>query len=91
MMPDEAWDRLDVQDDTTDDKYLLETKIHELKVVMGELPVIDRALLLMKYQDDLSIRDIAESMEKTESAIKMQILRAKEKFRVIHEKLFKSI
>ncbi|MCB0600329.1 MAG: RNA polymerase sigma factor [Saprospiraceae bacterium] len=90
LMPDESWERLDVQDETTDDKYLLETRIHELKVVMGELPVIDRALLLMKYQDDLSIRDIAESMNKTESAIKMQLLRAKEKFRIIHDKLFKN-
>ncbi|MEZ4895355.1 MAG: RNA polymerase sigma factor [Saprospiraceae bacterium] len=89
LMPDESWDHLDVSDETADDKYLLETKIQELKVVMVELPVTDRVLLLMKYQDDLSIRDIAESMNKTESAIKMQLLRAKAKFKNLHEKLFK--
>ncbi len=34
-------------------------------------------ILLMKYQDDMPIRDIAGLFGKTESAIKMQIMRAK--------------
>ena len=61
------------------DSVLLEMKMEYLEKVLDELPPGDRAILLMKYQDGLQIRDIAKTLEKTESAIKMQIMRAKHK------------
>ena len=42
----------------------------------------------MKYQDGMSIRDMSEILEKSESAIKMKIKRAKMKFLLVHEKMF---
>jgi len=38
-------------------------------------------VLFMKYMDDMSIRDIAEIFNVTESAIKMRLLRSREKLR----------
>ena len=66
--------------DTIDDKRLLETNIVRLKEVLNVIPVEDKAILLMKYQDDMSIRDIGAVLSKSESAVKMKIKRAKEKF-----------
>ncbi len=78
----------DVADDEIPDKELLEMDLQELKVVLKKLPVNDSAILLMKYQDEMSIKDIAEVLNKTESAIKMQIKRAKERARKMRKREF---
>jgi RNA polymerase sigma-70 factor (ECF subfamily) len=75
--------------DDIEDKFLLETKISKLKIIMEELPATDKAILMMKYQDDMSIREIGGILEKSESAIKMKIKRAKQKFQKIHYERFK--
>jgi RNA polymerase sigma-70 factor (ECF subfamily) len=69
----------DLPDDDVDDKELFELSVTQLKKALDEMPVDDRAILLMKYQDDLSIKEIAEMLDKTESAIKMRLKRAKAK------------
>lgn len=71
------------------DYALLEMEVGRLKFVLNELPVGDKAVLLMKYQDDLQIRDIAETLDKSESAVKMKIKRAKEKALKIYKQNFK--
>ena len=58
---------------------------------MDEIPTPDRIILLMKYQDDMPIKDIAEILNKTESAVKMQIKRAKEKAHKVKEELMPAI
>jgi len=70
--------------DDVDDAFLLETNIRRLKTILGKIPSSDKAILLMKYQDDMSIRDIGGILDKSESAIKMKIKRAKHKFRAIY-------
>ncbi len=71
-----------------DDKELMETKFEQLKVVLNEMPAQDKTILLMKYQDNMSIREIGELNGKSESATKMQIKRAKQKFMVLRTDLF---
>jgi RNA polymerase sigma-70 factor (ECF subfamily) len=73
------------------DKELLETKFEQLKVVLEELPVRDKTVLLMKYQDGMSIKEICDITEKTESAVKMQIKRAKQKFVSIREEMYTEV
>ncbi len=70
------------------DSVLLEMKQERLEKVMELLPPGDKAILLMKYIDELQIKDIAEILNKTESAIKMQIMRAKQKAQGLHFELF---
>lgn len=70
------------------DHELMRMEVSQLKTVLDELPVSDKSVLLMKYQDGMSIRDIAEGMDKSESAVKMQLKRAKEKARHLHERLY---
>jgi RNA polymerase sigma-70 factor (ECF subfamily) len=75
--------------DDVPDEFLLSMEVKRLKVILDRLPVDDNAILLMKYQDDMSIKEIAELLGKTESAVKMKIKRAKEKAQEIYHNLFK--
>jgi len=63
-------------------------EVSRLKKVLEEIPSGDRAVLLMKYQDELSIKEIAEILDKTESAIKMKIKRAKHKTQKVYRDIF---
>ncbi len=69
---------------------LLEMKHERLEKVLAQMHEGDRIILLMKYMDDMSIKDIADFFQKTESAIKMQIMRAKMKAQAIYENLYAS-
>lgn len=74
----------DVPDEISD-KLMLEVKLENLKRVLDLVPVDDKAILMMKYMDGLSIREIADIHYKTESAVKMKIKRAKERFLKLHK------
>ncbi len=73
-----------------DDKELLQMKVSRLKKVLDNIPSGDKAILLMKYQQDMSIKEIAEILDKTENAIKMKIKRAKHKAKLVYSRLFPS-
>ncbi len=65
-----------------DDEYeeeMLQIRVDQLKVLLEKINPEDKALLLMKYQDDLSIKEIALITELSESAVKMRLKRTKEK------------
>lgn len=70
------------------DSVILEMETNRLEKVMDRLPPGDKAILDMKYTDEMSIREIGEVLNKTESAIKMQIMRAKIKSQNIYEEMF---
>ena len=80
----------DVVDDDIPDQELLQMEVHQLKRVLEEIPIDDKAILLMKYQDDMSIKEIAALLGKTESAVKMRIKRAKAKAQLMRGKLFQA-
>ncbi len=70
------------------DSVILEMETNRLEKVMDKLPVGDKAILDMKYTEDMSIKEIGDVLNKTESAIKMQIMRAKIKAQGIYEDMF---
>ena len=70
------------------DNELLEMEVSRLKEVLERLRADDRAILLMKYQDEMQIKEIAVALNKTESAIKMKIKRAKHKAQKIYQDIF---
>jgi RNA polymerase sigma-70 factor (ECF subfamily) len=73
------------------DEALLTMEVNQLKSVLNKLPVGDKAVLLMKYQDDMSIKEIAELLRKTESAVKMKLKRAKAKAQQVRSEMFQEI
>jgi len=77
--------------DEIEDSEIMETNVLRLKVVLNKIPADDKAILLMKYQDEFSIKDICGILNKSESAVKMKIKRAKEKFVKTYKELYKEI
>jgi RNA polymerase sigma factor (sigma-70 family) len=70
------------------DKIILEMELDRLKTVLEMLPIDDKAVLIMKYKEGLSIKEISEVFDKTESAIKMKIKRAKHKCQSLYSTAF---
>ena len=62
---------------------VFEMEAQKLEKVMDMIPGEDKALLIMKYEQSMSIREISEILDKTESAVKMKIKRAKEKAKIL--------
>ncbi len=79
----------DTADDGLEDQFLLELNVKRLKIILDKIPVTDKSILLMKYQDELSIKEISEVLVKSESAIKMKIKRAKQKFKKVYKENYK--
>lgn len=70
------------------DSVILEMKQSRLEKVLDRIPVGDKAILMMKYLDEMSIRDMGAILGKSESAIKMQLMRAKQKVQMVHDELY---
>lgn len=76
-------DELEVPDDTDLNQVFEEPDIEakRLHQAMDQLQTEEKSILMMKYQDELSIREIADIFRITESAVKMRLLRTREKLR----------
>lgn len=66
------------------DHEFLGMKSDVLKKSLQEISAEERTMLLMKYQDDFSIKEIADSFNISESATKMRLMRTKEKMKKIY-------
>lgn len=69
----------DVSDDEIDDETLFALKSDQLAKALEIIDPNDKMILLMKYQDDMSIKDLSVVLDLGESAVKMRLKRAKEK------------
>ena len=76
-------DNFDLPDDD-DDSEIAELKAQQLNKAMKLILPEEKSILMMKYQDDLSIKEISDSLDISESAVKMRLLRAKEKLRKVY-------
>jgi RNA polymerase sigma-70 factor (ECF subfamily) len=63
--------------DEPNNALLLEIKVTRLEKILELIPKEDKTILLMKYQDGMTIREISSVFDKTESSIKMKLKRAK--------------
>ncbi len=74
-------------DDEVPDDSIFSLKTEKLKKVLELIDVNDKVILLLKYQDDMSIREIQEALDIGESAVKMRIKRAKERVLITYNNL----
>ena len=54
-------------------------RVEQLQKVMELISPEEKMILLLKYQDNLSIKELSEAFDIGESAVKMRLKRAKEK------------
>ena len=69
-----------------DDNSFLNMKIEKLKVALELISPGEKMILLLKYQDFLSIKEIESALGIGESAVKMRIKRAKDKLITVYNK-----
>lgn len=74
-------------EDGIPDERLFEMKLDKIERALKGIDPNEKALLIMKYQDDLSIKDIMQALEINESAVKMRLKRAKKKLLEAYTKL----
>ena len=70
-------DEVKVQASNEDFVQLL--KLEKLNKALERIPIEDKQILILKYQEFKSIKDLMQLHEAGESAIKMRLKRAKEK------------
>jgi len=73
--------------DEISDNDIFKLKAEKLKKVLSIIEPTDKMILLMKYQDDLSIKELQVALDIGESAVKMRLKRAKEKVVEAYNKL----
>ncbi len=79
-------DLTDESGEELSDKELFEIEINLLMQLLQQLNADDRAILLMKYQDDMSIEDIQTILSLNSSAVKMRLKRARDRLRILYLK-----
>ncbi len=69
------------------DESLYEMKADKLKKCLELISAEDKSILLLKYQDGASVKELVTLMEIGESAVKMRLKRAKERLLEIYNTL----
>lgn len=78
----------EIIDETEED--FTELQYEKLLKVLDMLHTEEKALLLMKYQDDLSLKQIAEALRLSEGAVKMRLKRAKTRLLFLYKSVYGS-
>ncbi|APY12651.1 RNA polymerase subunit sigma-70 [Seonamhaeicola sp. S2-3] len=76
-----------LSEDDDNDNSFLSMKVDKLKVALEKISPDEKMILLLKYQDLLSIKDIVDVLDIGESAVKMRIKRAKDKLIIVYNNL----
>ncbi|MBO6762489.1 MAG: hypothetical protein JJ909_16150, partial [Roseivirga sp.] len=66
-----------------------ESLMNALELLLEQITPEEKLLLLLKYKEKQSLQAITASMNISESAAKMRLLRAKEKINKLYEKQLK--
>ncbi|MFV0541257.1 MAG: RNA polymerase sigma factor [Aestuariibaculum sp.] len=86
----QAVDYHEIEDvtDIEDESIIVEMKVENLKKALELISPDEKMILLLKYQDNLSIKDIESVLDIGESAVKMRIKRAKDKLLEVYNENF---
>ena len=84
------WDMSHEFPEITDDQedYLQQINVDNLKTILDTIHPEEKALLIMKYNDGIPIKDIARSLRISENAAKMRIKRARTRVLYLYQKRF---
>lgn len=73
----------DLADMDENEDELLSMRAPKLKYALSQVSPEEKMLLLMKYQDNIPIREIMDSLSISESAVKMRLSRARKRVKKI--------
>ncbi|GAA4970871.1 RNA polymerase sigma factor [Algibacter aquimarinus] len=73
-----------LSEDDEEDNSFLNMKVEKLKVALELISPEEKMILLLKYQDFLTIKEIGSALDLGDSAVKMRIKRAKDKLVTVY-------
>ncbi|MGZ0017248.1 RNA polymerase sigma factor [Yeosuana sp. AK3] len=76
-----------LKEDDVEEAGFYDMKVDKLKKALELISPEEKMILLLKYQDFLSIKEISDVLEIGESAVKMRIKRAKDKLVIVYNNL----
>lgn len=79
------------EEEVADARDLQTIKVDRLLTILEEINPEEKMILMMKYRDGLSIKQIQTIFDLSESAVKMRLKRAKEKVKKVHSKKFNQL
>ena len=90
MRTEDIEERVDIsdKDDEKNERELMSMQAERLGHVLNKINPKEKAILLMKFQDGFSIKEIMDIMDLSESAVKMRIKRAKANALSTYQTLF---
>ena len=71
-------DVLSNDDNELEDKLLRDLQLVQLETVFEKLNTDEKMILMMRYQDNMSVKDISDSLHIGESAVKMRLKRSRD-------------
>jgi RNA polymerase sigma-70 factor (ECF subfamily) len=71
-------DVLTNDDSELEDKLLHDLQLVQLETVFEKLNTDEKMILMMRYQDNMSVKDISDSLNIGESAVKMRLKRSRD-------------
>jgi RNA polymerase sigma factor (sigma-70 family) len=89
-LEEDKFDQLNSEDpglDEEHEKILFEMKLEHVKQILSEITADEKSLILMKYQDNMSINEMSEMYDMSSSAVKMKLKRTRDKIKVRYEEL----
>lgn len=75
---------LDLGESEVDQSEPLEAHLQMLEVALNEMPAEEVALLRLKHEQGMSIKEISELYQLSESAVKMRLKRTRDKLRELY-------
>lgn len=87
------WNRQNVIPEIIDEpeEVIQDINYENLMIILELIHPEEKALLLMKYQDNLSLKEIGKALRITENAAKMRLMRARSRVVYLYMERFKSI
>ncbi len=76
-------------DEALESKLLQDLKLTQLEAVFEKLNPDEKIILMMRYQDGMSVKDIADTLSIGESAVKMRLKRSRDRLAELIEELDK--
>jgi len=74
-------------EENPDEEELMSTRLEQLKSALDQVDPNDRMILVMKYQENVPIKDIMSRLRISESAVKMRLSRARQRVRQVFRDL----
>ena len=76
-------ERHDLADGNMEEQELLKLRTTQLAWALDKISPEDKMILLMKYQDSMSIKEIMDQFGLAESAVKMRLARARQRVKAV--------